>query len=80
MRIATWNLERPEPAYEIRNRAQMEKIREIDADIWILTETHEVAYLSEIHHGASTLPSPRKPRPGEELADRSRVGVHQCVK
>lgn len=68
MRIATWNLERPDPGSKVRNLAQMEKIREIDADIWILTETHEVIDLSDTHHGASTLPSPRKPRPGEACA------------
>ncbi|MGJ8641766.1 MAG: hypothetical protein ACSHX9_00030 [Luteolibacter sp.] len=68
MRIATWNLERPDPANEVRNRAQMVKIREIDADIWILTETHEVIDLSDTHYGACTLPSPRKPRPGEACA------------
>lgn len=49
MRIATWNLERPDPKDTVRNLARMEKIREIDADIWILTETHEVIDLSATH-------------------------------
>ena len=68
MRIATWNLERPDPADVARNQARMEKIREIDADVWILTETHEVIDLSASHHGAATAPSPRKPLPGEACA------------
>ena len=46
MRIATWNLERPDPADTVRNQARLEKIREIDAELWILTETHEVIDLS----------------------------------
>lgn len=68
MRVATWNLERPDPADTARNQARIDKIREIDADLWILTETHEVIDLSETHHGAFTRPSPRKPRPGEACA------------
>ena len=52
----------------MKNAARLEKIREIDADVWILTETHEVIDLSASHHGASTDPSPRKPRPGEACA------------
>lgn len=68
MRIATWNLERPDPADTVRNHARLEKIREIGADLWILTETHEVIDLSGTHHGASTTPSQRKPRAGEACA------------
>ncbi|MEY3898783.1 MAG: hypothetical protein RLZZ214_4305 [Verrucomicrobiota bacterium] len=68
MRIATWNIERPDPADTARNRARMEKIREIDADLWILTETHEVIDLSNTHHGAATTFSARKPLPGEACA------------
>lgn len=68
MRIATWNLERPDPADVARNQARLEKIREIGADLWILTETQEVIDLSDTHHGASTVPSFRKPLPGEACA------------
>lgn len=68
MRIATWNLERPDPADSVRNQARMEQIREVGADIWILTETHEVIDLSATHQGVATEPSPRKPRPGESCA------------
>jgi len=68
MRIATWNVERPGPSNRKRIQAVMEKIREVDADIWILIETHEVIDLSDTHHGATTTPSHRKPRPGEACA------------
>lgn len=68
MRIATWNVQRPDPSNLKRNQAVMEKIREVNADIWILTETHEVIDLSGTHHGAATYPSPRKPRQGESCA------------
>jgi hypothetical protein len=68
MRIATWNLERPDPGDNSRNRARMDKIHEVDADIWILTETHKVIDLSATHHGAATTLSYRKPLPGESCA------------
>lgn len=68
MKIATWNLERPKPQDIDLNAARLEKIRQIDADIWIFTETHEAMDLSATHHGAATTPSPRKPRPGESCA------------
>jgi endonuclease/exonuclease/phosphatase family metal-dependent hydrolase len=42
MRIATWNLERPKANGWKRNPLIQDKIREIDADIWILTETNAV--------------------------------------
>lgn len=41
MRIATWNVERPHNSARPRGRRILEKIRQIDADIWILTETHD---------------------------------------
>ena len=70
MRIATWNLDRPTlaPKQAPKNEARLEKIREINADIWILTESHELIDLSDTHHGAATEPSYRKPRPGEYCA------------
>ncbi len=40
-RIATWNLERPRGNTGVVTRRQLAKINEIDADLWILTETHE---------------------------------------
>ncbi len=40
LRIATWNLERPTENGHLRNVRRIKKIREIDADLWVLTETH----------------------------------------
>jgi len=44
-RIATWNLERPKPKGIAKNSKRLEKIREIDADVWVLTETSAVISL-----------------------------------
>lgn len=40
IRVATWNLERPKINGWKKHPLIREKIREIDADIWILTETN----------------------------------------
>lgn len=40
LRVATWNLARPQTAEAPRAEAIARKLREVDADIWILTETH----------------------------------------
>lgn len=68
MRIATWNVERPSPERVKRNAATLECIHEKCADLWILTETHEVIDLGDGYISAATDPSPRKPRPGESCA------------
>src|SRR5689334_7011584 len=39
--IATWNLARPGAARYRRNQAILDKIAEVNADIWVLTETNE---------------------------------------
>ena len=46
MRIATWNVERPRPAGWKVPPAQLRRMAEVDADIWVLTETH-------LHHAPS---------------------------
>jgi endonuclease/exonuclease/phosphatase family metal-dependent hydrolase len=40
IRIATWNLERPKAKGWRRNPLLLAKLREIDADMWVLTETN----------------------------------------
>jgi endonuclease/exonuclease/phosphatase family metal-dependent hydrolase len=40
VRIATWNLERPKQNGWVKNQRCLDKIREIDADVWVLTETN----------------------------------------
>ena len=39
LRIATWNLERPKLNGVAKNSRRLEKILEINADLWVLTET-----------------------------------------
>lgn len=38
-RIATWNLERPKQNGWVKNQRRLNKIHEIGADLWVLTET-----------------------------------------
>lgn len=40
IRIATWNVERPRPSELTRRKRLLEAMQSIDADVWILTETH----------------------------------------
>ena len=47
MRIATWNVERPRPNGRTIPQAQLRCMGAVDADIWVLTETH-------LHHQPST--------------------------
>ena len=49
LRIATWNLERPRPKAYATNHRRVEKLREIDADLWVLTETHSAIALDGYH-------------------------------
>jgi hypothetical protein len=39
-RIATWNLERPKQNGWVKNQRRLNKIHEINADAWVLTETN----------------------------------------
>ncbi len=45
IRIATWNLERPKQNGHSKNLRRIEKIHEINADLWVLTETHSAIAL-----------------------------------
>lgn len=47
MRIATWNVQRPRTGGWKNIPAILKQIREIKADIWILTETNSVIYPGE---------------------------------
>lgn len=60
LRISTWNLERPKAASYKKNSIRIEKLREINADIFVLTETHaaitlntysSLASISDTKHG-----------------------------
>ncbi len=54
MRIATWNIERPSSQFNERSLRVLEKIRENNADIWILTEAHDNIRPGPDYHEAST--------------------------
>lgn len=49
LRIATWNLERPKKNGNVKNQSRLEMLREIDADLWVLTETHSAITLDGYH-------------------------------
>ncbi len=51
--IATWNLWRPALSSVQRNEAILRKMHDVHADIWILTETHEVIAPEGFHSVAS---------------------------
>jgi exonuclease III len=53
MKIATWNLERPE-TFSRKNESILEKLKEIDADILILTETNKCIDLEPEYAGFSS--------------------------
>ena len=58
MKIATWNLERPNGTHK-RNQLIVDALREVDADILILTETNEMLDYPNCYQGYHTalLPS-----------------------
>ncbi|WP_295391713.1 endonuclease/exonuclease/phosphatase family protein [uncultured Thiodictyon sp.] len=64
MRIATWNLERPRKGGEIKNALLLQRMREIDADIWVLTEASEAVFLPG-YYAVATPPLDGYHRPGE---------------
>jgi endonuclease/exonuclease/phosphatase family metal-dependent hydrolase len=66
MRVATWNLERPSRRSWKRLPRQRARMAEIDADIWILTETRASIAPADSYHGIHTPPHPvRRPDPDE---------------
>jgi hypothetical protein len=67
MRIANWNLERILPS-ERRVAAMGEHFTTIDADIWILTETHELVAPGEGFSSVMSGIPDRESQPGEHWA------------
>jgi len=66
MRIATWNLRRPRRADSQRTLAISEYMRQIDADIWILTETHESISPGSSYTSVATTGTDREQSVGEQ--------------
>lgn len=65
LRIATWNLARPGPSGAERNAAIVAKMGEIDADIWILTETNVCISPGHSYNSWSSPAEQPYRRPGE---------------
>ena len=66
MKIATWNLERPNASTAKRNAAILAKLKEVDAEILILTETNTCIELGNAYNVAYTeTPTAAMYKPGE---------------
>ncbi len=59
LRIATWNVERPRDGWKIRP-AQHRRMDQVDADVWILTETRTSFSPGPGYHGLHTPPHPQR--------------------
>ncbi|WP_179228297.1 endonuclease/exonuclease/phosphatase family protein [Leptolyngbya ohadii] len=58
LKIATWNVNRPKQGGWKNNPTILTKIREVAADIWILTETNCVISPGESYQSIATQPDP----------------------
>lgn len=67
LKIATWNVARPRQGGWKNKQTILAKIQEIDADIWILTETNSVISPGEGYHPIATQP------------DRSHTAGENCT-
>jgi hypothetical protein len=65
LRIATWNLGRPGPSGVERNAAIITKLAEINADIWVLTETNICISPGHAYNSWSSPANQPFRRPGE---------------
>lgn len=76
LRIATWNLERPRAGEQAKIDALIERIQEIDADIWIFAEAHEsVSPAPDFKSvSTSTIPDPLTHTEGE-----CRTAIWTCL-
>lgn len=76
MKIANWNLQRIRPT-ERRATAIQEHLVDIDADIWILTETHEQVDPGDNYSSVMSGDPDRDSKPGERWAGIwSRYPIH----
>jgi hypothetical protein len=54
LKIATWNLRRPSPNSLKRNPVILQQLSEINADIWVLTETNAVITPGDTYFGVAS--------------------------
>ena len=66
LKIATWNVQRPSKGGSL-NPQRIKKIQQVNADIWILTETRDVISLGDGWHRLSSFPIPDYHAEGETL-------------
>src|SRR5687768_6754008 len=65
-RIATWNLERPRARGFWKNGLRLKQIAELDADVFVITETHDAIDLEPRgYRGVSSPTADWYHRPGE---------------
>jgi hypothetical protein len=68
LKIATWNVNRVLPKQVARKDAMVGWLSRIDADVWVLTETHD-ALLPGIEYASVSTGQPDRPgKPGERWA------------
>jgi endonuclease/exonuclease/phosphatase family metal-dependent hydrolase len=65
LRIATWNVERPKRSEATRRDRLLKAIQAVQADIWILTETHTLLSPGPSFTAVSTQPTDRVHESGE---------------
>ncbi len=69
IRIATWNLERPSQNGWAKNQLRLDKIDEIGADLWVLTETNSALCLeSKGYTAVESCPIQGYHKAGEHLS------------
>jgi endonuclease/exonuclease/phosphatase family metal-dependent hydrolase len=66
-RIATWNLERPRQKGWIQNQRRLDQIHQIDADVWVLTETNKAIDLGSDYEAIASIPWENHHQAGENL-------------
>lgn len=78
-RMATWNLERPKQNGWIKNQRRLDQILDIDADVWVLTETNAAIALGRDYESAASC-APEYYEAGENLATIwSRWKIWSCI-
>ena len=68
IRIATWNLARPKEKGWTKNQRCLNKINEINADLWVLTETNSAICPNSNYAVQKSHPIEGYHRTGEHLA------------
>ena len=77
LRIATWNLECVRPGHGARSRRIRQAITQVDADVWVLTESHPAFVPAAGYElAAISAPAPDRVAGGRWVAVWVRHGTH----